>query len=49
MKKLLYVCEKKFDTNKITFIRGNDFKIKSYPLKSKLECAKIIFDQILSL
>ena len=38
-----------FDTNKITFIRGNDFKIKSYPLKSKLECAKIIFDQILSL
>ena len=38
-----------YDTNKITFIRGSDFDIKSYPLKSKLECAKIIFDQILSL
>ena len=38
-----------YDTNKITFIRGSDFNFKSYPLKSKLECAKIIFDQILSL
>ena len=37
------------NTNKITFIRGSDFDLKSYPLKSKLECAKIIFDQILSL
>ena len=38
-----------YDSNKITFVRGSDQKSKSYTLKSKIECAKIIFDEILSL
>ncbi len=35
-------------TNKIKFIRA-DNSLKAFPLKSKLECARCIFEQILSL
>ena len=35
-------------TNKITFIHA-DFRVESYPLQSKLECAQRIFEQILTL
>ena len=35
-----------FDTNKISYVQKNS--IKTFPLQSKLECAKSIFEQILS-
>ena len=35
------------NTNKISYIKMNH-SVKKYPLQSKLECAKSIFEQILS-
>ena len=35
------------DTNKISYIKKNEL-VKKFPLQSKLECAKSIFEQILS-
>ncbi len=35
------------NTNKISYIKKNDL-VKKFPLQSKLECAKSIFEQILS-
>ena len=35
------------NTNKISYIQ-NESLVKKFPLQSKLECAKSIFEQILS-
>ena len=35
------------NTNKISYIKKNEL-VKKFPLQSKLECAKSIFEQILS-
>ena len=35
-----------YDTNKISYVQKKS--IKRFPLQSKLECAKSIFEQILS-